>query len=124
MILVDSSVWIDHIRSSNSHLVSLLKSNSVAMHPWVTGELACGNLARRATVLGHLQGLPQILPAGDDEALFFIDRHRLGGRGIGYIDVHLLAAAAMASAPLWTNDKRLAGVAAGLGLRYLPPARP
>jgi predicted nucleic acid-binding protein len=123
MILVDSSVWIEHIRSSNSHLVGLLKTNSVAMHPWITGEIACGNLARRATMLALLKALPQIQPADEDEVLFFLDRHRLAGKGIGYIDVHLLAAAAIASIQVWTADKRLARVAAELGLQYLPPPR-
>lgn len=120
MILVDSSIWIDHFRSSNRHLVSQLKTNSVAVHPFVVGELACGNLARRATVLGLLKALPQVQPAEEDDVLFFLDRHRLAGKGIGYIDVHLLAAAALSAVQLWTADKRLANVAATLRLQYLP----
>jgi predicted nucleic acid-binding protein len=124
MVLVDSSVWIDHIRSSNSHLVSLLKTNSVAVHPLIVGEIACGNLARRAKVLGLLRALPQVAPADEDEVLFFLDRHHLAGKGIGYVDVHLLAAATIASIPLWTTDKRLAAVAAWLGRQYFPPVQP
>lgn len=124
MVLVDSSIWIDHIRWSSGHLASLLKTNSVAVHPWIVGELACGNLARRATVLGYLKALPQVQPVDKDEFLFFIERYRLAGRGIGYIDIHLLAAARLASLQLWTADKRLARVAAGLGLEYRPSGRP
>jgi predicted nucleic acid-binding protein len=120
MVLVDSSVWMNHFRVSNSHLVSLLKANSAAVHPWIIGEIACGNLARRATVLGLLKALPQVSPATEDEVLFFLDRHNLAGTGIGYIDVHLLAAASIASISLWTADKRLARSAANLGLHYVP----
>ncbi len=124
MVLVDSSVWMDHLRSSNGHLVTLLTTNSAATHPFIIGEIACGNPARRATVLGLLKALPQVAPAGEDEVLFFLDRHRLGGRGIGYMDAHLLAAAAIASVSLWTTDKRLAAVTGMLGMQHSAPARP
>jgi predicted nucleic acid-binding protein len=124
MVLVDTSIWIDHLRSSNGHLVSLLKANSVAVHPFIVGEIACGNPARRATVLGLLRALPKAQQAGEDDVLFFLDRHRLAGKGIGYIDAHLLAAAKLASLPLWTADKRLARIASSLGLEYMPPGRP
>jgi predicted nucleic acid-binding protein len=120
MILVDTSIWIDHLRSTNPHLVELLNANLAATHPWVIGELACGNLANRATVLGLLQALPQVPRAEEDEVLFFLDKHRLAGKGIGYIDAHLLAAAALGSVRLWTRDKRLIAVAAQLGLVYAP----
>jgi predicted nucleic acid-binding protein len=123
MILVDTSIWIDHFRSSNSHLASLLKVNSAAIHPWIVGELACGNLARRANVLGLLKSLPQVPVASENEVMFFLERQHLAGKGIGYIDVHLLAASTLASIPIWTADKRLAQIAAGLGLEYLAPAR-
>ncbi len=124
MVLVDSSVWSDHFRSANGHLVSLLKTNSVAAHRFIIGEIACGNLARRATVLGLLRALPQVATASEDEVLFFLDRHRLAGKGIGYIDAHLLATAAIASVPLWTADKRLSLVAGTLGMQYAAPASP
>ena len=124
MVLVDTSVWIDHLRSSNAHLVSLLKANSVGVHPFIVGEIACGNLARRATVLSLLKALPPVRPADDDEVLFFLERHRLAGKGIGYVDVHLLAAARVASLRIWTADRRLAGIASGLGLAYSPPVLP
>jgi len=124
MVLVDTSLWIDHLRSSNRHLVHLLKTNSVAMHPFIVGEIACGSLARRATVLGLLRALPQVPTAEEDEVLFFLERHRLAGKGIGYVDLHLLAAATMASLQLWTADKRLARIASGLRLEYLTLGRP
>ncbi len=124
MILVDTSVWIDHFRSSNSHLVQLLEASLVGVHPWVVGELACGNLADRANVLSLLRAMPQLPVASDDEVLFFIERQLLAGRGVGYIDVHLLAAAMLGSARLWTLDKRLHAAAEGLGLSYQPPACP
>jgi|SRR5579863_5266557 len=124
MVLADSSIWIDHFRSANPHFVDLLKINSVAIHPVIVGELACGNLAKRATVLKLLRSLSQVSSATEDEVILFIDRHHLSGKGLGYVDAHLLAAAAIALTPIWTFDKRLASVAAGLGLAYHPPARP
>jgi predicted nucleic acid-binding protein len=94
MILVDTSIWVDHFRSKGDpHLIVLLEQNTVWVHPWIVGEIACGNLAHRATVLRDLQKLPQISVARDSEVLFLIERHRLMGRGIGYIDAHLLTAA-------------------------------
>lgn len=120
MILVDTSVWIDHFRSTNSHLAELLESNLVSVHPWIVGELACGNLADRANVLSLLKTMPQTSVASEDEVLFFIERHLLAGKGIGYIDAHLLAAATLGSARFWTRDKRLLAVAEGLGLAYQP----
>lgn len=119
MILVDTSVWVDHLRYEEPDLVSLLSRNRVLMHPMVIGELACGNLRNRDEVLGLLRGLPAILPATHDEVLFFIERRRLMGRGIGYVDAHLLAAASLTGlAMLWTRDKRLMDVAVDLRLAY------
>lgn len=115
MILVDTSVWIDHLRSGNRDLELLLNNNQVLMHPFVLGELACGNLERRTEVLSLIGSLPPVPVATDDEALFFIDRHRLMGIGIGYIDVHLLASVSLAKpASLLTHDKRLGRIAAEL----------
>lgn len=116
MILVDTSIWIDHFRSSNSRLVGLLDAELVSVHPWVVGELACGNLANRATKLYLLKSLPRVAVASDDEVLFFIDKHGIAGKGIGYLDMHLLAAAALGSLKIWTRDRRLGEVAARLGL--------
>ncbi len=120
MILVDTSVWIDHLRAGDAELAALLNSSCVLMHPFVLGELACGNLRNRQEVLASFRGLPRVAVALDDEVLFFIEQHRLMGRGIGYIDAHLLAAVSLdRPARLWTRDKGLALVAADLGLTYL-----
>ena len=116
MILVDTSVWIDHLRQGDMQLAAALEAGHVWVHPFVVGELACGNLRARAEVLGLLQALPPILVATDKEVLFFMDEQNLMGRGIGYVDVHLLASARLGGALLWTRDKRLHAVAAELGM--------
>ena len=125
MILADTSIWIDHLRTGEQGLASLLNDNQVLTHPMVIGELACGNLPNRDVVLGLLGELPAIPAATNEEVLFFIERRRVMGRGIGYIDAHLLAAATLArSVRLWTRDRRLMAVAAELDLAYeLPRAR-
>jgi len=123
VILVDTSVWVDHLRTGDRQMVSLLQAGGVYTHAWVIGELACGNLAHRQEVLGLLRVLPQLTVATDEEALYFIERHQLMGRGIGYIDVHLLAAAAIHATQIWTRDKRLNKIAEELGLAYIPDAR-
>ena len=92
MILVDTSVWIDHLRKGDRGLAALLTASGVLMHPFVIGELACGNLRKRDEVLALLKDLPRVAVASDDEVLFFIERNALMGRGLGYVDVHLLAA--------------------------------
>ena len=115
MILVDTSVWIDHLRKGLPALAAALEEGRVMMHPFVLGELACGNLRNREEVLQLLSDLPAAPTVTEREVLGFIDRRALMGRGIGYIDVHLLASAALAGAAgLWTRDKRLAAVAADL----------
>jgi predicted nucleic acid-binding protein len=119
VILVDTSVWIDHLRSGHVGLTAALDGGLVLMHPMVLGELACGNLHDRGTVLDLLSNLPAAPQATDAEALGLIERRSLMGRGLGYIDVHLLAATALAgTARLWTSDKRLAAVAAELALAH------
>jgi predicted nucleic acid-binding protein len=118
MILVDTSVWIDHLRYGDATLADTLLAGRVLMHPFVLGELACGNLGSRTEVLGFLAALAPVLACTAKEALFFIDRHALMGRGIGYVDVHLLAAAQLSGAMLWTRDKRLQTVATELGLAF------
>lgn len=119
MILVDTSIWIDHLRSGDTRLAELLDRSEVLAHAFVIGELACGNLRGRHEILGLLHDLPQSPIASPSEALHFIERHQLMGRGIGYIDIHLLAAAALAdSVLLWTNDKRLKKVATGMKLAF------
>ena len=117
MILVDTSVWVDHLSAGDKALSSMLDAGTVLAHPFVIGELALGNLRQREIVLSALSNLPHASVATDAEVLRFIDRHALSGRGIGYVDAHLLAAARLtAGAELWTNDKRLHGVAVQLGL--------
>ena len=119
MILVDTSVWIDHFRATDEVLVALLSEGRVLTHPMVVGELALGNLHNRREVLGLLDRLPKAPVATDDEALLFIEQRRLMGRGIGYVDAHLLAAATLTeSGLLWTTDRRLLSVASELGLSY------
>ena len=119
MILVDTSVWVDHLRDGDVQLSALLDSRRVLMHPFVVGELACGNLSNRAEVLALLGQLPSAAVATDEETLFFIERHELMGRGIGYVDAHLLAAVSLdAGTQLWTRDKRLLAVANTMKLTY------
>lgn len=121
MVLVDTSVWIDHLRSREPEMASLEDGRQIFMHPMVVGELACGNLANRNDVLRYLSRLPRILLATDDEVLFFIERHRLMGTGIGYIDAHLLTASVLQGATqLWTRDRRVMAVADELGIRFTP----
>ena len=120
MILVDTSVWVDHLGSGAPALSAALDRGEVLVHPFVLGELACGNLKNRSEVLDLLGKLPAAPVASDAEALAFIEHRSLMGRGIGYIDVHLLASAALAAgtARLWTRDQRLAEVAASLKLAH------
>ena len=115
MVLVDTSVWVEHLRRRDARLTALLESAEVLTHPFVIGELACGNLARRQEVLGALRALPGAPVAQDTEVLDFIGAHRLQGRGLGFIDIHLLASARLAGFPLWSADKHLAAVAEELG---------
>jgi len=123
MILVDTSVWVDHLRDGTPALAAALEQGRVLTHPFVLGELACGKLKNRGEVLQLLGELPAAPMATDPEALDFIERRALMGRGIGYVDVHLLASVALAgTAQLWTQDKRLAAVAADLELAYAEQA--
>lgn len=119
MILVDTSVWVDHLRKGDRGLAALLTASGVLMHPFVIRELACGNLRNRDEVLELLKDLPRVAVASDDEVLFFIERNALMGRGLGYVDVHLLAAVALqGTARLWTRDKRCRAAADSLALGY------
>jgi len=119
MIVVDTSVWIHHFRHTDVQLVGALKGDEVLMHPFVIGELACGNLRARGEVLELLSRLPQAPKATDEEVLGFIERRSVSGRGIGLLDVHLLASTVLyGSARLWTHDRPLAAVAERLQLLY------
>src|SRR4051812_40132187 len=115
-MLVDTSVWIDHFRRKNARLSALLEASQVWSHRFVIGELACGNLARRREVLAYLDALPQAPLVDHAEVRGFIESHGLSGRGLGWIDVHLLASARLASVPFWTIDKRLAAAARTLAV--------
>jgi len=122
MILVDTSVWVDHLRRANSVLTTLLEQNRVVMHPMVLGELACGYLHNRHELLHLWQRLESLQTVNHDEALYFIEQARLMGRGIGYIDVHLLASVTLVDgAKLWTKDKRLARIAVELNHAWTEP---
>jgi predicted nucleic acid-binding protein len=117
MILVDTSVWIDHLRTGDERLAELLDASRVFVHPFVIGELACGNLRNREEVLRLLNDLPQVPVASHEEVLHFIESNRLMGKGIGYMDAHLLASATLADAAMiWTRDKRLQKIARKLKL--------
>ncbi len=121
MILVDTSIWIDHLRADNSALTRLLDAGCVLMHPFVIGELALGRMRQREMILGALSDLPRAELATDAEVLGFIDREALFGRGIGHVDAHLLASTRLsAGATIWTRDARLRDVAKALGLAMTP----
>lgn len=125
MILVDTSIWIDHLRSGDATLARLLESSTVLAHPWVTGEVALGYLSNRDEVIGLLRGLPQATVADNDEVVRLIAQDGLYGAGIGYVDAQLLAATRLTpEAALWTRDKRLAAVTARLALGFQPPSAP
>jgi predicted nucleic acid-binding protein len=124
VILVDTSVWVDHLRASDKALAALLDAGTVLAHPFVIGELALANLRQREIVLDALSDLPRASVATDAEVLHFIGSHALFGRGIGYVDAHLLAAVQLtAGAELWTKDKRLHGVAVEMDLAMTPAHR-
>ena len=119
MILVDTSVWVDHLRGGDAQLARLLERANVIMHPFVVGEIACGSLRDRASILELLQDLPAAAVAESGEVLGFVEHHALHGRGIGYVDVHLLASVALTEgARLWTRDKRLRDVAQAMGFAF------
>jgi predicted nucleic acid-binding protein len=116
VILVDTSVWVDHFRRSNSKLVEALEQGHVLCHPFIIGELACGHLKRRTEVLRLLDALPQAALAEHDEVLHVVERNKLPGKGLGWIDAHLLTAAMLSRCELWTRDRSLASAARKLKL--------
>jgi predicted nucleic acid-binding protein len=116
VILVDTSVWIDHLRNGSPRLAALLTAGQVLGHPFVLGELALGNLRRRREVLALLADLPAAGVADHDEVLAFVERRALASGGIGWVDAHLLAAAALGGDSLWTLDRRLAALSEKLGV--------
>jgi predicted nucleic acid-binding protein len=118
MILVDTSVWIDHFHSSDEDLKELLLSGQVCIHPYVLGELSCGNISNRKEVLSLLKALPGIDFVLDEEVFMFIEERKLYGKGLGFVDIHLLASAIIFQVPVWTRDKILKRIAGELGIGY------
>lgn len=121
MILVDTSIWVEHLRKGHAPLQHQLERGAVLGHPWVVGELALGHLSRRRKVLRLLSRLPSATVVTPDEVLWFVERHQLMGLGIGFVDAQLLAATQIIpDASFWTGDKRLAAAASRLGLAVDP----
>ena len=118
MILVDTSVWVHHLRHSNSRLRNLLESEIVYCHPLIIGELACGHMKNRKEVLSLLEKLPQAQIIDHEEAMVFIDKHSLTGKGLGFIDIHLLASVSLSALSILTEDRALQQSARRLGLLY------
>lgn len=120
MTLVDTSVWIEHLRRGSARLTELLNDERVLCHPFVLGELACGDLRNRAEILALLAELPQVQVAEQHEVLHLLETRRLYGRGLGWVDAHLLASCLLAGCVLWTLDKPLARVAGVLKVSAQP----
>ena len=120
VILVDTSVWINHFRFCSPLLVKLLDQQRVLLHPFILGEIACGNLTQRKEIISLLHVLPTVQTADHDDILYFIDQHNLMGRGVGLVDVHLLASCMIERCPIWTADKRLKAVAQELETAFDP----
>ena len=118
MVLVDTSVWVSHFREIHNGLVPLLNNGEVVCHPFIIGELACGNLRNRTNIISLMDALPLALQVDHEEALAFIEAHNIMGKGLGYIDVHLLASALLTEVSLWTFDKKLDKAAEELHCKY------
>lgn len=118
MILVDTSVWVDHFRNTNTQLRNLLNDGDVVCHHFIVGELACGNMKNREEILSLLGDLPMAIQANHQEILKFIEIKKLMGKGLGYIDVHLLASAALSNSALWSLDKKLKDIALEMNIGY------
>ncbi len=118
MILVDTSIWVNHFKSGDKHLAQLLIDGHVMCHTYIMGELACGNMNNRKEIISLLKDLPIAPLVEFKEFLYFIDEHQLSGKGVGFVDIHLLASSKLARIKLWTADKRLNSAAADLGLNY------
>jgi len=118
MVLVDTNIWINHFRRLDPGLVEVLNHGSVVCHPFIIGELACGNLKNRNEILGLLQSLPATKVIEQDEFMEFVESRQLMGKGLGFVDIHILASAVLTEVLLWTGDKRLAKTAADIGVAY------
>jgi predicted nucleic acid-binding protein len=118
MVLVDTSVWVSHLRRGNSRLQELLEEGAVVSHSFVVGELACGNISNRAEIISLMQSLPMLDAVEHEELLIFIEHNKMMGKGLGFVDVHLLAAATLAGVPLWTQDRKLKQACSRLGIDF------
>jgi hypothetical protein len=118
MILVDTSVWVEHLRHGHGELASLLLRAEVVSHRFVIGELACGFIRNRNEVFSLLWELPSAVEADHDEVMGFLQKNQLMGKGLGWIDIHLMASAFFSQAPLWTLDAKLRREASRLGIAY------
>ena len=118
MVIVDTSIWATHLRQGSRQLEKLLMNAEVMCHPFIIGELACGHLNNRNEIISLFQSLPMAPTIEFDEFLYFIDRNHLTGKGVGFVDVHLLASAQLIGVPLWTADKRLKSAADLLELTF------
>ena len=118
MVLVDTSIWVEYLSAGHRGLEALLKEGNVACHELIIGELACGSIKNRREILPLLQALPRVVEAEHDEAMRFIDRHRLIGKGLGFIDVHLMVSALLSDTALWTLDKVLKAESSRLGIAF------
>lgn len=118
MVLVDTSVWVSHLRDGNTELATLLNNGAVLCHPLIVGGLACGNLKDRAVILSFLRLLPMCIEAEHEEVLSFIENNSIMGKGIGYVDAQLVASSVLTGVPIWTLDKKLAQVADSLHIKY------
>ena len=119
MVIVDTSIWVAHLRQGSRHLEELLLDVQVACHPLIIGELACGSIRNRDELLTLLQTLPIVPTVNLDELLYFIEQNRLMGMGLGFVEMHLLASAKLSEIPLWTTDKKLKSAAIDLEVAYL-----
>ena len=118
MILVDTSVWVSHFREGNTELQQLLNEGDIVCHPFIIGELACGNIQNRSEIFILLSSLPMVKESNHHEVLVFIEKKKFMGKGLGYIDVHLLASALLSNVAIWSFDNKLNETAAELGMNY------
>ena len=118
MVLVDTSIWVSHLRVGNSRLQKLLQQGKVVSHPFIIGELACGNISNRTEIISLMQSLPMLDAVEHEELLLFIEHNQIMGTGLGFVDVHLIAAAILAGVPLWTQDKKLRQACSRLNIDF------
>jgi predicted nucleic acid-binding protein len=119
MVIVDTSIWVWHLRQGHSRLQELLQLSEVVCHPFIIGELACGNIKNRDEIISLIQSLPMLDVIGHEEFLHFIENRQLMGKGLGFVDIHLIASAILANIPLWTMDKKLKQVSTLLNVNFI-----